>query len=420
MTIDVGYAHLELPTGGWWTSSTSRATTGSSATCSSGRARSTRRCSSSRRTTARTPRPSSISSCSTRLGIADGLVVVTKADLAPDADRRRRSWPRSGAARADVTRRLAGARGLGADRGGDRCAARRARGARGSGGGPGSAAGGARLAVDRIFTVKGRGTVVTGSLRGGPIATGATLRLLPGGRRCAGPRGAGPRDGGRGRRRWPDRAPPGRRRRVGRRARLRARGGPGGRGDVAGARRDARSRGARPARWRRCPGDGDRLRLHAGTDQVDALVVRGPREAIDLPDGASLAILRLARPIAAAAGDRFALRHPSPGSTAGGGVVLDPSPPRGVSRRRMTVERAGDPRGGRGQRRSRGDRVRPARPPRRARDRRVLVGLARCRGGAPRGRDRASSPRITPPSPRLPDSRCRRCAPRSRSRPGGG
>ena len=53
-----------------------------------------------------------------------------------------------------------------------------------------------------------------------------------------------------------------------------------------------------------------------------------------------LAILRLARPIAAAAGDRFALRQPSPGSTAGGGVVLDPLPPRGISRRRLTPERA--------------------------------------------------------------------------------
>ena len=39
-------------------------------------------------------------------------------------------------------------------------------------------------------------------------------------------------------------------------------------------------------------------------------------------------------------GDRFALRRPSPGAVAGGGVVLDPSPPRGVSRRRLTPERA--------------------------------------------------------------------------------
>ena len=38
----------------------------------------------------------------------------------------------------------------------------------------------ADLAIDRVFAVKGRGTVVTGSLRGGPLARGDTLRLVPG------------------------------------------------------------------------------------------------------------------------------------------------------------------------------------------------------------------------------------------------
>src|SRR4029077_18112111 len=38
----------------------------------------------------------------------------------------------------------------------------------------------ARLAIDRVFAVKGRGTVVTGSLRGGRVVAGTTLRLLPG------------------------------------------------------------------------------------------------------------------------------------------------------------------------------------------------------------------------------------------------
>jgi selenocysteine-specific elongation factor len=61
---------------------------------------------------------------------------------------------------------------------------------------------------------------------------------------------------------------------------------------------------------------------------------------VELPDGSALAVLRLDTEIAAAPGDRFALRHPSPGSSAGGGVVLDPLPPRGVSRRRLTPERA--------------------------------------------------------------------------------
>ena len=88
------------------------------------------------------------------------------------------------------------------------------------------------------------------------------------------------------------------------------------------------------------PGDRERLRFHLGTAQAGALVIRGPREAVDLPDGSALAILRLDGEVAAAPGDRFALRRPSPGSSAGGGVVLDALPPRGVSRRRLTPGRA--------------------------------------------------------------------------------
>jgi selenocysteine-specific elongation factor len=207
----------------------------------------------------------------------------------------------------------------------------------------GRRAGGARLAVDRAFTVKGRGTVATGSLRGGPVATGATLRLVPGASevRVREVQVRGTRvdaaDGGRT-------------------ALLLAAAGDAvpGRGQVltSDASVVATSRllvAIRPPAGLATPGrapappappaDRDRLRLHLGTAQAGALVVRGPREAIDLPDGSSLAILRLDAEVAAAPGDRFALRHPSPGSTAGGGVVLDPQPPRGVSRRRLTPDR---------------------------------------------------------------------------------
>ena len=45
----------------------------------------------------------------------------------------------------------------------------------------GSSEGPLRLAVDRAFSVKGRGTVVTGSLRGGAVAAGTALRREPGG-----------------------------------------------------------------------------------------------------------------------------------------------------------------------------------------------------------------------------------------------
>src|SRR5450631_2004849 len=37
-----------------------------------------------------------------------------------------------------------------------------------------------RLAIDRTFVIKGRGTVVTGSLQGGRLERGALLRMVPG------------------------------------------------------------------------------------------------------------------------------------------------------------------------------------------------------------------------------------------------
>ncbi len=199
-----------------------------------------------------------------------------------------------------------------------------------------------RLAIDRVFAVKGRGTVVTGSLRGGRVAAGDVLLLLPDGLevrvREVQVRGA-----------TVDAA-------VGGRTALLIGGVESGtlaRGQVltldpavvATSRVLVAMRppaglagiaGIDPPP----PADRDRLRLHLGTGQSSALVVRGPREAIDLPDGALLAILRLDAAIAASAGDRFALRRPSPGSTAGGGVILDALPPRGVSRRRLTAARA--------------------------------------------------------------------------------
>jgi len=302
------------------------------------------------------------------LGIADGVAAVTKADMVEPG----RAAEVAAEVEALIGRTsLAGApvvvvsavtgagvealRGeLGALR--DRVAARALPGA----------AGRPRLAIDRVFAVKGRGTVVTGSLRGGSVAAGDVLRLLPDGlevrvrevqvrgatvasdaanadgatvdaANADGAAGAaGAADGGRtallvggaeagalrrGQVLTTDPAV------VATSRVLVAMRAPAGLGGLAGS--------VAPT-----PRDRDRLRLHLGTEQAAALVVRGPREAIDLPDGSLLAILRLDGPIAAAAGDRFALRRPSPGSAAGGGVILDPVPPRGVSRRRLTSGRA--------------------------------------------------------------------------------
>ena len=278
------------------------------------------------------------------LGIADGVVAVTKADMV--------AAERSAEVVAEVVALLgrtslagapvmvvSGATGAGVEALLAELAALRdrvlARVVRGSGAG-------LRLAIDRVFAVKGRGTVVTGSLRGGAVAAGDVLRLVPEGVdvrvREVQVRGATVEAAGGGRTALlVGGVEAGALRRgqvlttnaavVATSRVLVAMRPPAGLGELAGSVPSA-------------PADRDRLRLHLGTEQVAALVVRGPREAIDLPDGSRLAILRLDVPIAAAAGDRFALRRPSPGSAAGGGVVLDPVPPRGVSRRRLTAARA--------------------------------------------------------------------------------
>jgi selenocysteine-specific elongation factor len=212
----------------------------------------------------------------------------------------------------------------------------------GTDGGAGIAgvSGGPRLAVDRAFAVRGRGTVVTGSLRGGPVTPADALRLVPGGSevrvREVQERGAvvGRADGGRTALLLgavdPDAI---------RRGTVLTRDP----GVVATSRLLVALRPAAqlaPGRPAAAPGDRQRIRVHIGTDQAAALVIRGPREAIDLPDGSTVALLRLDREVAAAAGDRFATRWPSRGSAAAGGVILDPEPPRGISRRRLRADRA--------------------------------------------------------------------------------
>jgi selenocysteine-specific elongation factor len=219
--------------------------------------------------------------------------------------------------------------------------------------------GGARLAIDRSFAVRGRGPVATGSLRRGEVATGAVLRLVPGGgevrvrevqvRGAAVPvssggrtallvAGVGLEDLERGRVLTTDEAV------VATSRVLVALWPPAGLAHPGGgaAHGGRAARGGRPMRASGplVPADRERLRFHAGTAQADALVIRGPREAVDLPDGSALAILRLDGEVAAAPGDRFALRRSTPGSSAGGGVVLDALPPRGVSRRRLNAGRA--------------------------------------------------------------------------------
>ena len=163
-----------------------------------------------------------------------------------------------------------------------------------------------RLSVDRVFSLPGAGTVATGTLWSGRIAAGDRLDVLPAGFdvrvRSVEVHGETVESADAGQR-VAVAITPERRRRV-------------ARGDALAAH------GAFPVSFRldiALDGDvedGARVQVSHGTSTVPARVVR--------MDGGH-AQLRLERAIVAARGDRVVLRRET---TLGGGVVLDPAPPR--------------------------------------------------------------------------------------------
>jgi selenocysteine-specific elongation factor len=198
----------------------------------------------------------------------------------------------------------------------------------------------ARLPIDRVFSVKGFGTVVTGTLVSGRLRLEDELVVLPRSRRAKirglQVHGRAETEAG-----------------AGRRVAINL----GGveltdlaRGDVLCTpaaieptrRFDAAIEllaGARPLRH------GARVRFHHGTSEMlgrvalSSLVdVEGP--AAEIGAGASAyARLRLETPAVLTRGDRFILRAYSPPITVGGGVVVDPHPPRGAIRTAAGRER---------------------------------------------------------------------------------
>jgi selenocysteine-specific elongation factor len=201
-----------------------------------------------------------------------------------------------------------------------------------------AAGAGARLAIDRVFSVRGRGAVVTGTLRGG-LSNGDTVTIEPGGRAA----------------RIREIQVHGRRveRSDGGRTALNLAGLEAAdlhRGDVVlRAGGDAVAVTDRPlvalrepVSWidgRRAwapPSPGDVVRLHSGTAAVEARVTR---RSLPIHGDDTFRVLRLASPLALAPGDRFALRAPAPVGTVAAGQVLDVSSPRGPARRRATGAR---------------------------------------------------------------------------------
>ena len=176
-----------------------------------------------------------------------------------------------------------------------------------------------RLPVDRVFTMKGFGTVVTGTLTSGRVTTGEEVEIYPVGLRArvrgiqvhnqpvdtaeAGQRTAVNLQG-------VDRA-------VIERGYLVA-----GKGALAVSQR-------LDCLYRHLAGAARKLknralvRLHTGTSEVMARLILLDRDELE-PGEEANAQLVLDVPLAVVAGDRFVVRSYSPVTTVGGGVILDP------------------------------------------------------------------------------------------------
>jgi selenocysteine-specific elongation factor len=177
-----------------------------------------------------------------------------------------------------------------------------------------------RLYVDRSFTLRGIGTVVTGTLWSGTIGEGDELRVEPSGRSVR-VRSAQVHD------RPVTRADAGQRVAVSlpnlERRDVR-------RGDAlvaAGTYRPSYRLDVVLDELAEIP---PRAHVHHGTSDVPARVVRV---------GERWAQLRLAEPVVAARGDRVVLRAET---TVGGGRVIDPVPPRHASMQRMELVERGE------------------------------------------------------------------------------
>src|SRR4051812_27607799 len=206
-----------------------------------------------------------------------------------------------------------------------------------------SAAGAARLPIDRVFSMKGFGTVVTGTLVSGRVAADADLAIAPGGRGVTvrGVQVHGQKQA---------EAVAGQRTAI----------------NLSGIEVDEISRGQAlvtpgafeetrlaDAALELLPGakplkHGARVRVHQGTAEIlGRIAIIGPRtgqgqEGQDkqdrqdprdsalaiTPGGRAFVRLRLESAAVLARGDRYLVRAYSPPVTIAGGLILDPRPPR--------------------------------------------------------------------------------------------
>lgn len=181
----------------------------------------------------------------------------------------------------------------------------------------------ARLPIDRVFTMPGFGTVVTGTLWSGKILTGESLELLPAGKTV--------------------------------RVRTLQVHGEKVEEAVAGQRVAVNLQGIEMSEVKRgfllaskgslTPGyrvdakihllptspfrlkNWNRVRFHLGTDETMGRVVLLDRDEL-LPGEEGFVQIAMEKPVVAAKNDLFVLRYYSPVHTIGGGTILEPNAPR--------------------------------------------------------------------------------------------
>ncbi len=180
-----------------------------------------------------------------------------------------------------------------------------------------------RLAIDRVFTIAGFGTVVTGTLMDGSLKIGDEIEILPAGIR-------GRVRGLQSHKKKEESAHPGTRTAV----------------NISGVEVDQVKRGdvlSKPGLYRAVsrmdvqfdmlPDAGtnichnDQVKIFHGAAESAARVRLLGTEQLS-PGQTGWLQLELETPLVAVRGDRYILRRPSPGETLGGGVVVDPAPRR--------------------------------------------------------------------------------------------
>jgi len=208
-----------------------------------------------------------------------------------------------------------------------------------------------RLPIDRVFMLRGIGTVVTGTLTGGdfhrgqsvviqPTAATARVRSLQNHNHEVETSGPATRTA----LNLPDAKSPADDRGIqrGEIVTLSEFGDAGKIADVLLEKSDRLAQSKAPAG--RPLKDGTRVRIHLGSGDVAAHVILIGQRTLEA-GGRTLAQLRFEEPVFAFAGDRFIVRDWSEQATLAGGIVLDPDPPRekSDSRKDLLTARADAP-----------------------------------------------------------------------------